>query len=105
MKSKPAFDCINERLIIGRRLLSQEFLEGIDHVVDLTCEFNEPNAYQSEDFHSFQILDAFIPESDDLSRWVHLAASFSETVYVHDVHCAEGPKGPDALAYLPPSYC
>lgn len=87
VKSEPAFDRINDKLIIGRRLLSHEFPEGIDHVVDLTCEFNEPKACQSADYHSFQILDAFVPDSDDLRRWVQLAANFSGTVYVH---CAEG---------------
>ncbi len=35
----PAWQRIDERLIIGRRLLDHEVPAGIDAVLDLTCEF------------------------------------------------------------------
>jgi len=56
-KREPAFDRLTENIFLGRRLLSQEFPAGMDHVIDLTCEFTEPEALRSTGYHSFQILE------------------------------------------------
>src|SRR6478735_4372565 len=51
-----AFTPLSDNVLIGRRLLSHELPENIDHVIDLTCELDEPAALRSLNYHSFQIL-------------------------------------------------
>ena len=87
VKREPAFDQLTENIVIGRRLLSRELPEDIDHVVDLTCEFTEPKALRACSYHSFQILDGFVPPKGELRRWAQHAAGLSGKLYIH---CAEG---------------
>ena len=84
---EPAFHRVTENLIVGRRLLSHELPENIDHVIDLTCEFNEPKALRERSYHSFPILDGFTPHAETLREWIEQAAALPGVVYVH---CAEG---------------
>ena len=44
VKRESAFNRLTDNIFIGRRLLSHEMPQDIDHVIDLTCEFNEPKA-------------------------------------------------------------
>ena len=87
VKREPAISKLTETIFIGRRLLSHELPDNIDHVVDLTCEFNEPRALRSVEYHSFQILDGFVPQQDQLREWSERVASLSGTIFIH---CAEG---------------
>lgn len=86
-KREPAFDQLNENIFIGRRLMGHELPPSIDHVIDLTCEFTEPKQLRSVDYHSFQILDGFVPPIGQLRSWVAHAATLNGTIYIH---CAEG---------------
>ncbi len=87
VKRESAYDQLTENVFIGRRLMSHELPEHIDHVVDLTCEFSEPKRLRSRSYHSFQILDGFVPTCDQLCKWVETTARLSGDVYIH---CAEG---------------
>ena len=87
LKREAAFNQLTDNIFIGRRLLSHEFPDNIDHVIDLTCEFNEPEALRSSSYHSFQVLDGFITSPGQLRRWADQAAGLSGNIYIH---CAEG---------------
>ncbi len=84
---EPAFDQLIAGIVIGRRLLSHERPVGIDHVIDLTCEFTEPRAMRSKSYHSFAVLDACAPSVDQLQTWITCVATLPGTVYIH---CAQG---------------
>jgi len=86
-KRESAYDQLNDNIYIGRRLMGHELPPNIDHVIDLTCEFTEAKQLRSVDYHSFQILDGFVPPTDHLRRWVAHGATLSGTIYIH---CAEG---------------
>lgn len=87
VKTEPAYDQLTDRIFIGRRLLQNEFPDKFDHVIDLTCEFSEPKAARNVNYHSFQILDGFVPDATQLAEWSKAAAEFGGTIYIH---CAEG---------------
>jgi len=87
VEREPAFNTLTENIFIGRRLLSRELPDDIDHVVDLTCEFNEPKALRSLSYHSLQILDGLVPSSDQLLEWADRISKLSGNIYIH---CAEG---------------
>lgn len=86
-KRESAFDKLNDKIYIGRRLLGNEFPSHIDHVIDLTCEFSEPMQLRSTNYHSFQVLDGFVPTLSELESWVSEAAKLPGNIYIH---CAEG---------------
>ncbi len=87
VKSENAYDQISEYLFIGRRLTSQECPDFLEHVVDLTCEFHEPEKLTSCSYHLFQILDRFAPPIDQLCAWIERVSALQGNVYIH---CAEG---------------
>ena len=87
VKREPAFNQLTDSVLIGRRLLSHELPDNINHVIDLTCEFSEPNALRSTSYHLFPILDGFVPSPNQLREWVHEVAALSGNVFIH---CAEG---------------
>jgi protein-tyrosine phosphatase len=87
VKREPAFNQLTDSVFIGRRLLSHELPDHIDHVVDLTCEFSEPNNLRSSSYHLYPILDGFVPSPDQLRQWVQEVAALPGTVFIH---CAEG---------------
>ncbi len=95
VKRENAFDQVTDRLIIGRRLLSRELPESVDRVVDLTSEFDEPGRLRNSEFHSFQILDGFVPTKNQLQHWANKVAAMQGTVYIH---CAEGHGRPGLVA-------
>lgn len=86
-QSERAFDQVTDKIFIGRRLLSHEFPDHFEHVIDLTCEFNESMAARSVDYYSFPILDGHVPPSDSLIGWIDIAANLEGNVFIH---CAEG---------------
>jgi protein-tyrosine phosphatase len=87
VKRASAFDCLTEDIVIGRRLLSHEFPKNIDHVIDLTCEFTEPEVLRSHSYWSFQISDASVPSPEEFQTWVRQSAELTGNLYIH---CAEG---------------
>ena len=81
-----AFNCIDDDLVVGRRLLTAEVPDGFDHYVDLTAEFEDPSQIRTKDsYRSFPILDASIPSIAELESAVE-AAKDGRTY----IHCAQG---------------
>jgi protein-tyrosine phosphatase len=93
------YNQLTESVFIGRRLLSSERPKQFDHVVDLTCEFNEPSAMRSTGYISFPTLDTHHPSIEELRRRVEIIANLDGTVYIH---CAQGHgrTATLAIAYL-----
>lgn len=87
IKQETAYDQLSDSIYIGRRLLGREFPSHMEHVIDLTCEFSEPKPLRDANYHSFQVLDGFVPSPEQLDLWVTEAATFSGDIYIH---CAEG---------------
>jgi protein-tyrosine phosphatase len=78
---------LTENILFGRRLMPHEVPEGIDHVIDLTCEFSEPHRLRELSYFSFPILDASAASEEQLQEWLALTVELEGTVYIH---CAEG---------------
>mgnify|MGYP002622249737 CR=1 FL=1 len=87
VRSAPAVSQLTENIWIGRRLLSHELPDEITHVVDLTCEFNEPAELRQRSYFSFPILDGASATPDQLRIWAKTVADLPGNVFIH---CAEG---------------
>ncbi len=87
VKRENAYDQLTNNIFIGRRLTRQECPDYFEHVIDLTCEFNEPEKLRSRSYYSFQVLDGFVPTCDQLCDWVEAASKLQGNLYIH---CAEG---------------
>ncbi|MDA7978202.1 MAG: dual specificity protein phosphatase family protein [Pirellulales bacterium] len=99
MSREPAFNQLVDDVYIGRRLLSRERPSDFDHIVDLTCEFVEPDALRSSGYISFPTLDGHYPDTSTLLARVARVAELDGTVYIH---CAQGHgrTATLAIAYL-----
>jgi len=83
---EPAVNKISNNLTVGRRLLPSEINEDYDHYVDLTAEFDEPKRIREKNSYlSFQILDASIPNIEDLVALLERIEG--KNLYLH---CAQG---------------
>ena len=80
-------DAITPTLSVSRRLLGRERPQGVDRVVDLTCEFVEPAALRGPGYVHHPILDGFTVAVEDLHRWAGQAAGRPGVTLVH---CAQG---------------
>ena len=86
LSREPAFNVIDDDLVIGRRLLAGEAPEGFDHYVDLTAEFDEPAPIRKRlGYRCLPILDASVPSIEELHGAVEETASGRAFV-----HCAQG---------------
>lgn len=73
---------------IGRRLLARELPDNVDVVVDLTCEFHEPQFIRStRQYVACPILDAGVPSVAALRHVVDVICAQEGIVYLH---CAQG---------------
>ncbi|WP_052573027.1 tyrosine-protein phosphatase [Haloferula sp. BvORR071] len=81
-----AVNRLTERIAIGRRLLPGELKESFSNHVDLTAEFQEPDAYRSSaGYFAFPILDAAAPNPEHLAQAIE---SLKEGPVF--IHCAQG---------------
>lgn len=87
VKREPAYHELTEGVFIGRRLLLHEYPNNINHVIDLTCEFNESGVARSATYYTFPILDGSVPAAFQLREWAMAVARLSGNIYIH---CAEG---------------
>lgn len=88
VQSENAFDNLNDRLVIGRRLLYSEMPPEVQNVIDLTCEFNELGSIVSKyNYVSFPILDASVPGLRDLRSLIQQVGSLKGKSFIH---CAQG---------------
>jgi protein-tyrosine phosphatase len=84
------FHRLAPRIWIGRRLLHREYPEGVEAVVDLTCEFQEPRLVRSRRiYRSFPVLDGGVPEPGALVALVREIQELAVRCRVY-IHCAEG---------------
>jgi hypothetical protein len=84
-RSKP-FDVVNDRLVVGRRLLPGEATFQFDQVVDLTAEFQEPEFLRNTPgYRCFPILDGGAPTPEALHDAV--AQLGPGRIFIH---CAQG---------------
>ncbi|MEC4804380.1 MAG: dual specificity protein phosphatase family protein [Jaaginema sp. PMC 1079.18] len=99
LSSENLYDEVYPDLIIGRKLMGWEIIEGIDHVIDLTCEFNKPKQFNRLDYYAFPILDGAVPKKGQIDRWVDIVMNLPGRKYIH---CAEGHgrTGMLTIAYL-----
>lgn len=83
---KPAYNVVNDQLVIGRRLRACEVNDRFDNFVDLTAEFFEPGAIcHAASYRSFPILDGAAPTPEALQAVV--ASLRPGRTFIH---CAQG---------------
>lgn len=87
IRQEQAIHQLTDTLLISRRLLSKELPDQVAHVIDLTCEFNEPPALRAVGYFSFPILDRSVPTPVELRAWIEKTSSLDGTILIH---CAEG---------------
>ncbi|WP_449071905.1 phosphatase domain-containing protein [Prosthecobacter sp.] len=93
---EPAVQRINDKLIIGRRLLPGELPAGIHVILDLTSEFAEPAAVRkAARYVSLPTLDATAPTPEALMAAIR-SLQPQEHVFIH---CAQG-HGRTAMAAI-----
>src|SRR5690606_25392616 len=61
--------------------------DDIQHVVDLTCEFNEPARLRERSYFSCPMLDGSAASAGQLRSWAEQVARLQGNIYIH---CAEG---------------
>jgi hypothetical protein len=82
------FDQLSNNLTIGRRLLAAELPEGVNVVVDLTCEFAAPfEVLAAYEYLTFPILDGVAPSAPSLADFAKRLALSDRHLYIH---CAQG---------------
>ncbi len=88
LRKEAPFHELTENIVIGRRLFPDEYPDRIDHVLDLTCEFSEPNKVMAtRGYRCLPILDASVPDKEELLITVKEIADLQGRLYIH---CAEG---------------
>ncbi len=90
--SRP-YDALTPRLWIGRLLSSAEAAAardaGVGAVIDLTCEFDEPPAFQALSYLNLQTLDLSAPTAAQIARAVVFIREH-ETRSIVYLHCKAG---------------
>ena len=99
LSRESAYNQLTDNVFIGRRLLSHERPTHFDHVVDLTCEFNEPLGLRSSGYLSFPTLDGHFTRPELLLQRVAEIAELDGNIFLH---CAQGHgrTATFAIAYL-----
>lgn len=87
LSREPAWHRIDERLIVGRRLLPGEVPAGIDAVLDLTCELPETQRLRGPHYTCLPMLDASVIDVALIASAVGCAAARPGTLFIH---CAQG---------------
>jgi hypothetical protein len=74
-------------VLIGRRLLPDEYPEPVGTILDLTCEFRATTPGNGVIYRSLPVLDGNVPREEDLRAMLDSLASLPAPVYIH---CANG---------------
>ncbi len=81
-----AYDWVTENIIIGRRLCSKEYPEGVENYIDLTAEFYEPKAViENVNYIFLPILDGNIPNIQKLNMVFDKLSNG-----ITYIHCGQG---------------
>jgi protein-tyrosine phosphatase len=87
-RTEPPYHQVLQDLYVGRRLLSSEYPNGLDSVLDLTCEFNEPKAVVARHrYYSLPILDACGVSDTNVALQLQEIIDEAGVLFIH---CAEG---------------
>lgn len=86
---RPAYQSVDHRLIVARRLLAAEYPKHVTHVFDLTCEFLDPRSIRSSThYRSLPMLDAGTLSALELAAAVRGLRIDSDECLL--IHCANG---------------
>lgn len=83
-----AFHQISEQFIASRRLLASELPDGVDWVIDLTCEFTEPTAIR--EMTGYRCLPTLDGSTPPLNATLQLVEKITRSGGTALVHCAQG---------------
>ncbi len=88
-----AWNVVSDRVWIGRVLSNQEaekaISQGVTHVLDLTAEFSECEAFRRTHYRNLQVLDLTAPTQEQLTQAVTFIEQAIATGIVY-VHCKIG---------------
>jgi hypothetical protein len=88
LSREPKFNWLGEDLVLSRRLLGHELPENIASVVDLTCEFTEPNdRWKMQSYTCYPMLDGSGATPGELRE---IAVKINEMPKPVLIHCAQG---------------
>jgi len=81
-------NALGDDLVLSRRLLGHELPEQVASVVDLTCEFTEPNTNWSiQSYLCYPMLDGSGPSSNEIRELATEILKMPKPVLIH---CAQG---------------
>ena len=88
LSKEPILNSLGDDLVLSRRLLGHELPENIASVVDLTCEFTEPNDHwKIQSYTCYPMLDGSAATADQLRELVMEINDMPKPVLIH---CAQG---------------
>lgn len=88
LSREPKLNWLRDDLVLSRRLLHHELPENIASVVDLTCEFTEPNhRWKLRSYTCFPMLDGSEVTAGELRG---LAAEIDDMPKPVLIHCVQG---------------
>lgn len=88
MTREAPYHWVTDQIVTSRRLLGPEMPEGIDWVLDLTSEFNEPAAIRErQGYRCLPTLDGRTPSCDATLKIVEEISRSGGTILIH---CAQG---------------
>ena len=88
LSREPKLNFLGDDLVLSRRLLSHELPQNIASVVDLTCEFSEPNEHWTiQSYTCYPMLDGSGATKNALRQLVAAISDMPKPVLIH---CAQG---------------
>ncbi|SMP60247.1 Dual specificity phosphatase, catalytic domain [Neorhodopirellula lusitana] len=88
LSREPKLNLLGDDLVLSRRLLGHELPENISSVVDLTCEFTEPNDHwKIQSYTCYPMLDGTAATAGALRE---LAVKINDMPKPVLIHCAQG---------------
>ncbi|NND97615.1 MAG: phosphatase [Pirellulaceae bacterium] len=88
LSREPKANSLGDDLVLSRRLLGHELPNEIASVVDLTCEFTEPQlGWQIDSYTCYPMLDGSAATSDQIRELVTDIIQMPKPVLIH---CAQG---------------
>ena len=88
LSREPKSHLLGDDLVLSRRLLGHELPENVASVVDLTCEFTEPNDHwKIQSYTCYPMLDGSAATADQIRE---LAMEINDMPKPVLIHCAQG---------------
>ncbi|TWT80562.1 hypothetical protein CA13_20070 [Planctomycetes bacterium CA13] len=88
LSREPKISVLNDDIVLSRRLLGHEMPKNIASVVDLTCEFTEPNdGWDLQSYMCYPMLDGTASTSAEIRELADEVIKMPKPVLIH---CAQG---------------